>query len=187
MSGLIISKMCIDYEVRTIYRLQELHGPQYVPIDEEHPLLPEDPYGLSKVVSENISEAFHRRTGIQIVRLRFGYVHTMEMFENYPEFNRDPQQRVRNLWNYIDVRDAASACRLGLEANELGCVALNIVADETCMDVKSRDLMAAIFPEVKDFRESLEGYEGLMSNKKARKLLGWKPVHTWRDNIKELR
>lgn len=163
---------------------KELHAPQYVPLDEEHPLLPEDPYGLSKVVSEKISEAFHRRTGIQIVNLRLGYVHTLEMFQNYPEFNRDPWQRVRNIWNYIDVRDAASACRLSMEANGLGCIALNIIADETCMDVKSRDLMATVFPEVKDFREAFDGFEGLMSNKKAKKLLGWQPVHTWRDNIK---
>ena len=35
---------------------KELHAPQYLPLDEEHPLLPEDPYGLSKVVSEKISE-----------------------------------------------------------------------------------------------------------------------------------
>ncbi len=165
---------------------KELHSPLYVPIDEEHPLLPEDPYGLSKVVGEEIAKSFHRRTGMQIACLRIGYVHTMEMFRDYPDFNTDPVQRVRNVWNYIDVRDAASACRLALEADNLGCVALNIVADETCMDVKSRELMSEIFPGVKDFRESLEGYEGLMSNKKAKELLGWQPVHTWRDNVKSL-
>lgn len=164
---------------------KDLHAPQYVPLDEEHPLLAEDPYGLSKIVSENIAESFHRRTGIQIACLRIGYVHTKEMFKDYPEFNKDPKQRVRNLWNYIDVRDAASACRLSLEANELGCVALNIVADETCMNLKSRDLMKALFPEVNDFRDTLEGYEGLMSNKKAKDFLGWQPIHTWRDNLKE--
>jgi nucleoside-diphosphate-sugar epimerase len=166
---------------------KELHAPSYVPLDEDHPLLPEDPYGLSKVVSEQISEAMHRRTGMQIVCLRFGYIHTLEMFRNYPDFNKDPWQRVRNLWNYIDVRDAASACRLGFEAKELGCVALNIVADETCMDIKSLDLIAAVFPEVKDIREPLEGYKGLISNTKAKKLLKWEPIHTWRDNCLTLK
>ncbi|WMJ89050.1 NAD-dependent epimerase/dehydratase family protein [Anaerocolumna sp. MB42-C2] len=164
---------------------KELHAPVYVPLDEEHPCLPEDPYGLSKVVSENIAEAIHRRTGMQILCLRFGYIHTPEMFKNYPEFNKDPWQRVRNLWNYIDVRDAASACRLGLETDSLGCLALNIVADETCMDLKSLDLMTAVFPEVKDYRGPLDGYTGIISNKKAKQLLNWKPVHSWRDNIKE--
>lgn len=160
---------------------KELHAPQYVPLDEEHPLLPEDPYGLSKVVCEQAAEAFHRRTGMQVVSLRFGYIHTMEMIREYPSFNQDPFQRVRNLWNYIDVRDAASACRLGVEAEGLGCTAMNIVADETCMDVKSRDLMAAVFPEVTDIRSPLDQYEGLMSNQKAKKLLGWKPQYRWRD------
>lgn len=165
---------------------KDLHSPQYVPLDEDHPLLPEDPYGLSKVVSEDIAASFHRRTGIQIACLRFGYVHTMEMFQDFPHWNQDPTQRVRNLWNYIDVRDAASACRLSLEANNLGCIPLNIVADETCMDVPSSDLMKAIFPEVTDFRKLLEGNAGLMSNRKAKALLGWKPVHTWKENVKNL-
>ena len=184
-AGLGIGKITIASS-ETAYGIgfaKELHAPQYVPLDEDHPLLPEDPYGLSKVVCEKVSEAFYRRTGMQIVCLRFGYVHTIEMFQNYLEINKDPKQRVRNLWNYIDVRDAASACRLSLEAEGLGYTAMNVVADETCMDIKSRELMASMFPEVRDYREALEGYEALISNKKAKKILGWQPVHTWKDNI----
>lgn len=42
-------------------------GPKYVPMDEEHPQLPEDSYGLSKVVNEQTAEMFYRRKGIQVV------------------------------------------------------------------------------------------------------------------------
>lgn len=185
MAGLKIGKAVLASS-ETIYGIgfaKELHAPLYVPIDEEHPLLPEDCYGLSKVVGEKTAEAFHRRTGMQVASLRFGYIHTLEMFRNYPEFNHDPSQRVRNVWNYIDVRDAASACRLAMEADGLGCTSLNVVADDTCMNVKSRDLMTAMFPGVSDFREPLEGYEGLMSNRKAKTLLNWQLAHTWRSNL----
>lgn len=185
MAGLGINKAVLASS-ETAYGIgfaRELHAPLYVPLDEEHLLLPEDPYGLSKVVGEKTAEAFHRRTGMQVICLRLGYVHTPEMFRDYPGFNKDPRSRVRNLWNYIDVRDAATACRLALETDIPGCTPLNIVADESCMDVKSRELMAAMFPEVKDIREPLKGYEGLMSNKKAKKLLNWQPIHTWRSNL----
>ena len=185
MAGLKIGKAVLASS-ETIYGIgfaKELHAPLYVPIDEEHPLLPEDCYGLSKVVGEKTAEAFHRRTGMQVVSLRFGYIHTLEMFRDYPGFNHDPAQRVRNVWNYIDVRDAASACRLAVEADGLGCTSMNIVADDTCMNVKSRDLMATMFPCFSDFREPLEGYEGLMSNRKAKTLLNWQPAHTWRNNL----
>jgi nucleoside-diphosphate-sugar epimerase len=51
------------------------------------------------------------------------------------------------------------------------------------MDVKSIDLMRAEFPGVKDIRVPLDNYHTLLSNEKAKKLLGWKPVHYWRDNV----
>ncbi|HUX49948.1 MAG TPA: NAD(P)-dependent oxidoreductase [Spirochaetia bacterium] len=168
----------------TIYGIgfaEQLIQPNYLPLDEDHPLLPEDPYGLSKLVGEKTAESFNRRTGIEAFCLRFGYIHTPEMIRTFPSFNRNPHERVRNLWNYIDVRDAAVACRLAAETDKAGYSELNIVADETCMDVKSRDLVAALFPGVTDIREPLTGYEGLMSNRRAHSLLGWNPTHRWRD------
>lgn len=159
-------------------------APQYVPMDEQHPQHPQDSYGLSKVVNEQTAEMFHRRTGMQVVSFRLGNVISPEMYENFLNFIHDPKQREVILWSYIDARDAATACRLAIEANGLGTVALNIAADETSMDLKSRDLMAASFAQVQDFRAPLEGYGTLLSNEKAKKLLNWKPVHKWRDYVK---
>jgi nucleoside-diphosphate-sugar epimerase len=159
-------------------------APQYVPMDEQHPQLPQDSYGLSKVFNEQTAEMFHRRTDMQVVSFRLGNVISPEMYENFPNFIRDPKQREVILWSYIDTRDAAAACRLAIEAYGLGAVALNIAANETSMDLKSRDLMEASFAQVQDFRAPLEGYETLLSNEKAKKLLNWKPVHRWRDYVK---
>ena len=38
--------------------------PRYAPVDEGHPLLNHDPYGLSKEVDERTAEMFHRRSGM---------------------------------------------------------------------------------------------------------------------------
>jgi nucleoside-diphosphate-sugar epimerase len=160
-------------------------GPQYVPIDEAHPQLPQDSYGLSKVVNELTADMFHRRTGMQIVSLRIGNVITPEAYEKFPQFIHDPKQRDRILWSYIDTRDIAEACRLAIEADGLGSVAVNLAADDSSMAVASRELIAAQYPEVTDFRQSLEGHETLFSNEKAKKLLNWQPKHAWRDYVKE--
>ncbi|MCZ8512173.1 hypothetical protein O9H85_06975 [Paenibacillus filicis] len=56
-------------------------------------------------------------------------------------------------------------------------------AQSSSMDIKSRDMMAAVYPDVKDFRAPLDGYETLLSNDKAKKLLNWQPFHSWRDNV----
>ncbi|BBH45950.1 UDP-glucose 4-epimerase GalE [Pseudomonas sp. KU43P] len=45
--------------------------PQYVPIDEQHPKAPINPYGRSKWMVEQILEDFDRAYGLKSVRLRY--------------------------------------------------------------------------------------------------------------------
>lgn len=163
---------------------RERIGPQYVPVDEAHPQVPEDSYGLSKIVNEQTADMMNRRTGMQVVSFRLGNVIAPDAYERFPSFVHDPEQRERILWSYIDTRDAAEACRLAVEAEGLGSVALNIAADDSSMAVPSRELMAARFPEVRDFRTALAGHESLLSNEKAKRLLNWQPKHAWRDYVK---
>jgi nucleoside-diphosphate-sugar epimerase len=40
--------------------------PEYIPIDEEHPVVPEDSYAMSKVVNEVTARRFQRRSGFDI-------------------------------------------------------------------------------------------------------------------------
>ncbi|GFN33928.1 NAD-dependent epimerase/dehydratase family protein [Paenibacillus xylaniclasticus] len=158
-------------------------GPQYVPMDEAHPQLPQDSYGLSKIVNEATADMFHRRTGIQVVSFRLGNVIPPEWYERFHSWINNPEERERILWSYIDTRDAAEACRLAIETDGLGSVALNLASDETSMAIPSRELMAARYPEVTDFRAPLEGHEALLSSEKAMKLLGWKPKYKWREQL----
>ena len=158
--------------------------PQYVPIDEEHPQLPEESYGLSKIVNEQTADMIHRRTGIQVVSFRLGNVISPEMYDNFPEFIHNPEQRKTILWSYIDTRDAAVAYRLAIETDGLGSVALNIGADETSMDIESTELMETCYPTVKDFRKDISGFAPLLNNEKAKKLLNWQPIHRWRNYVK---
>jgi nucleoside-diphosphate-sugar epimerase len=157
--------------------------PKYVPIDEDHPQLPEDSYALSKIVVEATADMFYRKTGIQVVSMRIGNVITPEKYENFPSFIHDSKQRKKILWSYIDARDIASACRLAIEKDGLGSVALNLAADDTSMDITSADLLKAEYPDVTDIRCPVDKYQTLLSNEKAKRLLGWKPVHCWRDLV----
>ncbi|MEK3889509.1 NAD-dependent epimerase/dehydratase family protein [Bacillus sp. FSL K6-3431] len=158
-------------------------APKYVPLDEEHPQIPEDSYGLSKIVNEQTADAIHRRTGMQIVSMRLGNVITSEKYPDFPSFIQDPEQRKTILWSYIDARDAATAYRLAIETDDLGSVALNITADDSSMDIESEELMKTVYPDVQDIRKELKGYETLVSSEKAKKLLNWEPVHKWRKYV----
>jgi nucleoside-diphosphate-sugar epimerase len=158
--------------------------PRYVPMDEDHPCLPEDGYGLGKIVGEEIARAIHRRHGMQIVSFRIGNVITPAKYPSFPSFIHDPEPRKCILWSYIDARDIAVACRLAVEKDGLGTQILNLAADDTSMDIKTCDLLKNAFPNVTDIRSPIDAYQTLLSNEKAKQVLGWKPVHFWRDNVK---
>ena len=157
-------------------------APQYVPLDEDHPQLPQDCYGLSKVVDEIAGDMFNRREHMQVVSLRFCAIIAPDRYKVFLQDVHTPEKKMRLLWNYIDARDAASACRLAIEAEGLRSVSLNIVSDTTCMDVRSMDLLKACYPDV-EIRREIAGFDAVSSNEKAKKLLHWKPVHHWRDQI----
>jgi len=158
-------------------------SPQYVPIDEEHPQLPEDCYGLSKIVNEKTGDMFNRRTGMQVVALRIGNVITPEKYSDFPGFIDNIHARSSILWSYIDARDAARACQKSIEVDGLGSVAINLANNNTSMNIKNDELMKANFPEVTDIRIPLDNYDSLLSNKRAKELLDWEPIYNWRDEV----
>jgi nucleoside-diphosphate-sugar epimerase len=185
VAGLGISKVVIASSESSygFCFAKQAFSPLYLPLDEAHPQLPQDSYGLSKVIGEEMAATFNRRTGMQVISLRLGNVITPQMYPDFIKVVNDPTQKVTNLWNYIDARDAASACRLAIEAENLGAINLNVVANDNAMDIKSLDLIKAGYPEVKDIRTTFKGYETLMTNTKAKELLNWNPTHYWRDQV----
>ncbi|HLV37042.1 MAG TPA: NAD(P)-dependent oxidoreductase [Spirillospora sp.] len=155
--------------------------PEFAPVDETHTLYPNSSYALSKVVSEEMARQFHRWTGTSFVGLRFSNImHGPEAYERFPSFWDDPHKRKWNLWGYVDDRDVAQACRRGIEADFEGAEAFIIAAGDTVMNRRSRDLMAAVYPNV-PLRDLTHEHGTLLSNEKARRLLGYEPRHSWRE------
>jgi len=161
---------------------KKMFDPQYLPLDEEHPMLPEDSYGLSKVIGEETAAAFHRRTGMQVVSFRLGNILTPEDYPRVINSFARPEERLRNIWTYIDARDVSSACRLAVEKSGLGAVALNLSADDTSSDKSNGELISAFFPQVKDIRVPLDGRSSLYANEKCKQLLGWRQQYFLQEN-----
>ncbi|MGH2558506.1 MAG: NAD-dependent epimerase/dehydratase family protein [Thermomicrobiales bacterium] len=156
--------------------------PRYAPVDEAHPLLNHDCYGLSKEVDERTAEMFHRRTGMQVVVHRFCLVAPMDDVHRHVESVRRAPGDVehwRVLWAYIDVRDAATACRLGIEADGLGFEVFTITAADTLSDTPTEELLRQYTPSV-EIRQPIPGAASAFSIEKARRLLGYVPAFSWR-------
>jgi nucleoside-diphosphate-sugar epimerase len=116
---------------------------------------------------------FHRRDGTQILSYRIGNVVRPEDYERIKSRFDHPEDRLRILWSYIDSRDLAVACRLGIELGGLGCEPLIIAADDSSSHLESRELIRRFLPGVTDFRSELNGRTSLISNRRAKELLGW--------------
>lgn len=156
--------------------------PRYAPIDEDHPLLPESHYALSKLAGEAIAAQFHRWSGIPFVALRISNIMEEHDYARFPGWWEDPTIRAWNLWGYVDARDVAQAVRLSLSADVTGTPAYLVAAADTCMTRPSADLLAEVYPDV-PMRGDVEGHQTLLSINRARAELGYEPGYSWRDHV----
>jgi nucleoside-diphosphate-sugar epimerase len=156
--------------------------PDYVPIDEEHPLRPHSSYSLSKVHGEEMARQFARWSGIPFVGLRFSAIREPGEYAAFPDAWGDPHLNEWNVWSYVDARDVAQACRLGLTADVSGAEVFIIAAADTVMDRQNGQMMSECFPSV-PVRRGTGDHDSLLSIAKARRVLGYEPKHSWRDEL----
>jgi nucleoside-diphosphate-sugar epimerase len=159
-------------------------APDYVPIDEGYPRRPHDPYGLSKLVGEAMCDAFSRKTPLKIASLRFSGIYAPENARVLAERRKNPVIRGAGaLWSYVDVRDAAAACRLALAADFSGHEAFNICAPATIMAEPTAELVRRFWPQAKNIDARLEGNRSGYATAKAERVLSFKARHLFHDGI----
>jgi nucleoside-diphosphate-sugar epimerase len=158
-------------------------SPLYLPVDEEHPLLSQECYGLSKEINERTGAMFHRRSGTQVLAMRYSTILNRDESIAMKERSAKPEQFKRTLWSYIDIRDAAAASRMGIEVEGCGFASLNVTANDTLSAWETNRLVAEFYPDVTDLRREFIGREAVVSNKLACKTLNWQPQYSWTDHL----
>ena len=160
-------------------------SPDYFPIDEQHPLRPQDPYGLSKLVGEELCKAASRKYGMQTVALRFCWVWFEDTYAQRAAILAGDQGALaRTMWGHVHVRDAAQACRLAVECGRVrGFDNFFITAEDTYSDTPSLELIWQHYPEVRKISNVYveNSYKGLVDISKARTLLGYSPAYASHD------
>ena len=161
--------------------------PEYLPVDEEHPTVPEDSYAMSKVANEVTARSFQARTGFDIYGLRINNViEPHEYAEMFPRFLEDPALRRRNIFAYIDTRDLGQLVQRCLEVDGLGYEVFN-VANADMSVAATTDEVRERFYDGGELRRSMGRNETFYSIDKARHLLGFAPQHSWRDVLSDPR
>jgi nucleoside-diphosphate-sugar epimerase len=155
--------------------------PDFVPVDETHPTLPHDSYAMSKVCNEVTARSFQARTGADIYGLRINNViEPHEYAEMFPAFMEDPALRRRNIFAYIDARDLGHMVDCCLKTDDLGYEVFNVSNDDLSVSLTSDQVIAQFYQGV-EVRREMDANETFFSNKKAKRMVGFKPKHSWRD------
>ena len=157
--------------------------PPYVPVDEEYAPRPESTYSLVKTMEEAMEVQLCRwDPGLKMILLRFSNVMRPEDYAAFADFQDDATLRRWNLWGYIDARDGAQAVRRALESDLTGCEIFVIANADTVMERPNAELLAECFPDV-EIRGEVGPHDTLLSIAKARRMLGFEPQFSWRDEV----
>ncbi len=124
MSTLNALEYCRKNNAHLIYASSYIYGaPQYLPVDENHPVCPFNPYAQTKVICEKVCEGYHRDFNVQVSILRpfnlygtgqKGKLLIPEIIGQLKESKKQIQLKAasprRDYINVVDVAEAFVAC-----------------------------------------------------------------------------
>ena len=155
--------------------------PRYLPLDEEHPMMPFEPYGLTKQVGEDIGRMIARNSDTTVVSLRFTNVALPEVQAEFPWPAPTPENPLTLvMWAYADARDVAAAQVLALDAEIEEYEAFMLAQPSSRFTEPTIDIVRNNFGGRVEIREGLEGTSSVISTAKVQRMLGWRPLQDWR-------
>lgn len=173
--------------------------PDYVPIDEKHPIRPATTYGLSKRLNETTAAHFGSLPDMQVICIRPSFVAFPELVPHLaglpiefdgeiPAAFREPRPFLRT---YVDPRDLARCYRLALDFDENGFHLFWANAGDTFETTPSLDYLRrhySTMPEIRDpARYGADSHAALIDSSRAATVLGWRPEFTWSRILDEWR
>lgn len=161
--------------------------PHYLPLDENHPDLSQDAYGLSKMIGEEIAHTYHRRSDLRVCSLRPPWVVLPEVYEqNFAHMLQEAEHWNGMLYAYVDVRDLATAFRLAIEApaSVIQDEVFNVAADDALATKPLAEVLPRLDSRFEDMANMLTGSQSMVSAERLKRVLGWQPKYSWRDYLK---
>ena len=159
--------------------------PQYLPIDEDHPLRPIDFYSLSKECTESICRSYANRGKVEVIAIRPTHI----VFPpEYPELEaRGADVQNYHLWTYVAPEDVAEAFRCALDTADGRYGAYYATASDGLNTRPTLELLRERYGELPPVRDA--GYfkkdpaAAILDGSRARDRLGFEAKINWRDMV----
>lgn len=173
--------------------------PDYLPIDEAHPLRPRRAYDVAKQMMEVMGAAIARRSAMRVAMLRPTLIVRPEKApEMIAELNAvgEAQGITVDAPHYgglplfrawVSSRDCAAAFTAALEANFGSFDTFYVAADDTLGGIDALVNAEAVLgrlPTIGDpERFAGEATASTLDNRRAKRILNWRPADRWRDIV----
>lgn len=201
LTSLNALELCRKYEARLVYISSYIYGsPQFLPINENHPVCPFNPYAQTKVICEKLCEGYHRDFGVSISVVRpfnlygigqKGKLLIPEIFSQLKEGKKLIHLKAASpRRDYVNVRDLARAivaCAFDPSSYEVYNVcsgeSLSVLEITEIINRNLKDKVEFIFSE-SDRPHEVDETRG--SYDRLRLFLGWKPSISFDEGIREI-
>jgi UDP-glucose 4-epimerase len=160
--------------------------PDYLQVDEEHPIRPQDPYATAKHFSELLMNGAIRRSDIRPISIRPCWVQHEGNYERNlgPWVRALPQDLSPNFLSYIDVYDLADAIVLAVESDLPGHEVFYIASPDTVGSRPLEEVVRQYYGDEIEVRRPLPREDAsYISIEKARRMLGYDPKRSWSDYL----
>ncbi len=177
-----------------------IYGEQdYFPADEQHPLRPLSPYGITKLVTEKYLFFYKETYGIEHVILRYANIYgplqnphgdagvvaifTQKMLKGEQPIINGEGKQTRD---YVFVGDVVQANLLGLKHNgsDIFNIGTGIETDVNQLFHHIKKLTGSNCDEKHIAAKAGEQMRSVISSKKIGEVLGWKPTVTLEEGLK---
>ena len=189
-----VLQQCVKYDVRRVIFASTCavySEPQYIPMDELHPLGPQSGYGLSKLTVENYLRLFAETYGVRYKVLRYGNVYgprqdpageagVVAIFADQLRGKVQPTiygdgSKTRDYVYVSDVVDANILCMGDVGDNEVFNIARGVeVSDQEIFDSVRTAVGGDMEPRYAQKRPG-ESDRVCLDCSKATAVLGWSP------------
>jgi nucleoside-diphosphate-sugar epimerase len=161
--------------------------PDYLPIDEEHPVRPQDSYATAKWFGELLMDRAPERADIAAISIRPCWVQDLGSYErNLGPVVRDPSVLVGNFCSYVDAYDLCEATVLAVESDLPGHEVLYVASPDTIGGHPLEEIVRRHHAATQvELRPLQRPDASAIDCSKARRLLAWEPARSWRDYLDE--
>jgi len=191
-------ELCRIHQAKMIFASSYVYGhPITLPISEDHPTDPNNPYAAGKLIGEQLCKSYHQHFGIKVVVLRpfnvygpkqdprFLIPSIFEQLESGYIGLKDPRPKR----DFIFIDDVVQAYVTALVYNDSSYEVFNIGQGksysvqevvETIVEISGTQAQVEFTQEQRPH----EILDTVADVSKAERLLGWKPTWTFREGLK---